>query len=109
MEPITWSSGEWGRQLTGELLRRWPRDESGALEAPVFLCHCSGLDMDEALLTSRMESYGIPCLRQYPENGDFGKLILGISGTGTDIYVPASLWADATELLRDPEEQHKEE
>ncbi|MBR4578787.1 MAG: hypothetical protein IKO22_04130 [Oscillospiraceae bacterium] len=103
MEATKWSSGEWGRQLTGDLLRRWPRDEDGVLDAPVFLCHCSGLDMDEALLTSRMEFYGIPCLRQYPENGDFGKIILGVSGTGVDVYVPASLWADASELLHDPE------
>lgn len=109
MENKAWSSGEWGRQLSGQLLKRWPRDENGALDAPVFLCHCSSLDMDEGLLVSRMESYGIPCLRQYPENGDFGKIILGVSGTGVDVYVPASLWADASELLHDPEEQHKEE
>ena len=102
MEPIKWSSGEWGRQLSGELLRRWPRDENGTLDAPVFLCHCSGLDMDEGLLVSRMESYGIPCLREYPENGSFGKIILGVSGTGIDVYVPASLWADASELLHEP-------
>ena len=58
--------------------------------------------MEEALTVARMESYGIPCLRQYPNNGDFGRLILGISGTGTDIFVPASLWADACQLLREP-------
>ena len=109
MENKAWSSGEWGRQLSGALLKRWPRDENGTLDAPVFLCHCSSLDMDEGLLVSRMESYGIPCLRQYPGNGDFGKIILGVSGTGIDVYVPASLWADASELLHDPEEQHKEE
>ena len=102
-------SEEWGRHLTGELLRRWPRDEEGQPEPPVYLCHRNGLDMDDTMLISRMESYGIPCLRQYPNNGEFGKLILGLSGTGVDIFVPASLWADACELLKEPEEWSEEE
>ncbi len=103
------ASAEWGRALRGDLLKRWPRDEEGQLEPPVYLCHCTGLDMDDALLISRMESYGIPCLRQYPNNGEFGKLILGVSGTGVDIFVPASVWADACELLRQPGETEKNE
>lgn len=103
------ASAEWGRQLPGELLDRWPRDEEGQLEAPVYLCHRKGLDLDDTMLIARMESYGIPCLRQYPNNGEFGKLILGLSGTGVDIFVPASLWADACELLREPEELSEEE
>ena len=100
---------DWGRHMPGELLDRWPRDESGALEAPVYLCHCRGLDMDDAVLVGRMESYGIPCLRQYPHDGEFGRLILGVSGTGVDIFVPACLWADACELLKEPEEEMEEE
>ena len=103
------SFGEWGRLITGDLLRRWPRDEDGELEPPVYLCHCTGLDMDDRLLISGMESYGIPCLKQYPGDGDFGKIILGMSGTGVDILVPAGVWADACELLRAPEELSEEE
>ena len=103
------SFGEWGRLITGDLLRRWPRDEDGELEPPVYLCHCTGLDMDDRLLISRMESYGIPCLKQYPGDGDFGKIILGMSGTGVDIFVPPGVWADACELLRAPEELSEEE
>lgn len=93
---------QWGGFVPGELLERWPRDESGEPEPPVYLCHCRGVDMEEALTVARMESYGIPCLRQYPDNGVVGRLILGVSGTGTDIFVPASLWADACQLLREP-------
>ena len=103
------ASVQWGRQMPGELIARWPRDEAGELEAPVYLCHCKPMDMEEALTVARMESYGIPCLRQYPNNGDLGRLIIGVSGTGVDIYVPASLWADACELLRAPEELSEEE
>ena len=109
MEESTKASPDWGRHIPGELLKRWPQDESGSLEAPVYLCHCRGLDLDDELLVSRMETYGIPCLRQYPNDGDFGRLILGASGTGVDIFVPASLWADACELLKDPEEEMEEE
>ena len=101
-------SPQWGKYIPGELLRRWPRDEAGEPEPPVYLCHCEPLGMAEALTVSRMESYGIPCLRQYPENGDFGRLIIGVSGTGTDIFVPASLWADACELLREPENERED-
>ncbi len=93
----------WGKSLPGALYERWPKDDAGEPEPPVYLCHCKGLDMDEALLVSRMESYGIPVLRQYPNNGAFGKLILGLSGSGVDIFVPASLWADACELLKEQE------
>ena len=65
--------------------------------------------MAEQLTVARMESYGIPCLRQYPENGDLGRRVAGVRGTGTDVFVPASLWADACELLREPEETEREE
>ena len=102
-------SVEWGKHLPGELFDRWPKDSSGQPEPPVYLCHCKGLDMDEAMLVSRMEGYGIPCLLQYPNNGEFGRLILGLSGTGVDVFVPASLWADACELLKEPEENEEEE
>ena len=104
----TKASEKWGRHLTGDLLERWPKDEDGQPEPPVYLCHCRGLDMDETMLVTRMESYGIPCLKQYPNNGEFGRLILGVSGTGTDVFVPASLWADASELLNAQEEQEEE-
>lgn len=100
---------EWGRYIPGELLDSWPRDEDGEPEPPVYLCHCDPPAMNEALFVSRMGAYGIPCLRQYPENGDLGRLIIGTSGTGTDIFVPASLWADACELLREPEENERED
>ena len=100
---------EWGRSLPGELLQRWPRDEAGEPESPVYLCHCTGLDMDDAMLISRMESYGIPCLRQYPNDGEFGKLILGLSGTGVDVFVPSSLWSDACQLLEEPGDINIEE
>ena len=46
-----------------------------------------------------LEAYGIPCLKRYPGNGSFGKVILGMSGQGTEIYVPKSMLEDAAALV----------
>jgi len=98
----------WGRRSFGELTRRWPKNADGVEDAPVYLCHCTGRDIDDIMLLSCMESYGIPCLTKYPNDGEFGKLILGMSGTGVDVFVPESMWADACELLKEPEETEEE-
>ena len=54
-----------------------------------------------------LEAYGIPCLRRYPGDGSFGRLILGISGQGVDILVPKSLYNDAKVLI-EGEMNHEE-
>ena len=89
---------EWGRRITGDLYKRWPRDEKGELIEPVFLTHCMNLDMSDEMTVNLLEAYGIPCLRQYPNDGDFGRLVLGVSGTGVDIYVPMTMYEDAVSL-----------
>ena len=102
-------NSNWSRSLPGELLERWPRDEGGAPEQPAWLCNCKNLDFSDELTMSMLEAYGIPCLRLYPGDGGFGRLILGMSGQGSDIYVPASLLEDARQLCEsrpeEPEEQ----
>ena len=89
---------EWGRKITGELLERWPKDENGELIEPVFLTHCASIDMSDEMLVNLLEAYEIPCVRQYPNDGDFGRLVLGMSGTGVDIYVPITMYEDAVNL-----------
>ena len=89
---------DWGRAELAGLSKRWPKDENGQFEEPVRLCTLSSLDMRDELLLNMLEAYGIPCLRLYPGDGAFGKLILGMSGQGTDIYVPKSLYEDAIVL-----------
>ena len=91
----------WGRYLTGDLYERWPKDSSGEPEKPVFLCNCSGLDMSDELKINMLEAYSIPCLRVYPGDGSFGRIVLGMSGQGTNIYVPESLYEDATLLCKE--------
>ena len=89
---------DWGRAELAGLYDRWPKDENGQPEEPVRLSTLSALDMRDELLLNMLEAYGIPCLRLYPGDGAFGKLILGMSGQGTDIYVPKSLYEDAKVL-----------
>lgn len=88
----------WGRKLTGELYERWPKNENGEPVEPVFLTHCMSLDMRDEMLVNLLEAYGIPCLRQYPNDGDFGRLMLGMSGPGVDVYVPRNMYEDAINL-----------
>lgn len=89
---------EWGRKITGQLLERWPKDEKGELIEPAFLTHCMSFDMSDEMIVNLLEAYGIPCVRQYPSDGDFGRLILGMSGPGVDIYVPITMYEDAVNL-----------
>lgn len=98
---------EWGRRITGELLERWPKDEKGEPVEPVFLTHCSNLDFNDEMTVNLLEAYSIPCLRQYPNDGDFGRLVLGVSGTGVDIYIPNTMYEDAVNLTEGNAEYEK--
>ena len=57
--------------------------------------------MGDELKINMLEAYSIPCLRMYPGDGGFGRVVLGMSGQGTDIYVPKSLLEDAIELCKE--------
>ena len=61
--------------------------------------------MNDDLKVNMLEAYGIPCLRIYPGDGSFGRVVLGMSGFGTDIYVPESLVEDARALCQQPDEE----
>lgn len=93
---------DWGRVLPGDLYERWPKAVSGEPEAPALLCNCKSLDLGDELRVNMLEAYGIPCLKIYPGDGGFGKLVLGMSGQGVDIYVPQSMLADAQALCEAP-------
>ena len=88
----------WGRSIRGELFEKWPKTADGTPEQPEWLCNCRSNDLGDELKINMLEAYGIPCLRMYPGDGSFGRLILGMSGQGTDIYVPKSMLEDAVAL-----------
>ena len=98
----------WGRSLPSSFLERWPKTPSGDPEKAVLLCNCSAVDLNDVLTMNMLETYGIPCMPDYPGNGSFGKVVIGMSGQGTDIYVPESKLEEAQNLLAsEPEEQEE--
>lgn len=90
--------GSLSRALRGDLYERWPKDENGIPEEPVLLGTAVNLNLFDVLTVNMLEAYGIPCLKRYPGDGVFGKLITGMSGPGTEIYVPKSMLKDAEAL-----------
>ena len=88
-----WSFGKPSKGLP------WPKGDQGEPVPPAFLTHLSAVDLEGQIAISLLESAGIPVVIQHPNGGDFGKIILGFSGTGLDIYVPVTLLEDAQGLL----------
>ncbi len=89
----------WGWEKTGELTDKWPKDENGEPEEPKFLEHITGSQFEIAMHKNMLSAFGIPVLEHYPLDGQFGKLILGMSGTGVDLLVPASMAEEACQLI----------
>ena len=51
---------EWGRDLPGEMLEKWPKDENGVFVPAAWLTNCSQIDMGDAILTVVLNSCGRP-------------------------------------------------
>jgi len=81
----------------------WPNGEDGNPVPPAFLTHLSAVGLEGQIAISLLESEGIPVVTQHPNGGDFGKIIIGFSGTGLDLYVPMPLLEDARGLLESEE------
>ena len=91
--------GSFGRSKPGELYKQWPRTENGEPVPPKFLAHCTSRDVEDVMLVNYLQSYGIPAAVIHPGDGSFGKVVLGISGTGSSIYVPETMYDQAKELM----------
>ena len=91
--------GSFGKSLPGELYRQWPRTPEGEIVPPKFLAHCTSRDIEDVMLVNYLQSYGIPAAVIHPGDGAFGKVVLGISGTGSSIYVPETMYDQAKELM----------
>ena len=92
---------EWGRVDWTAVSDNWPRGEDGAPVPPRYFCHRSCVDMSDRLLVNMLEAYGIPCACVDPGDGGFGRVVLGMSGQGVDIYVPENLYDDAVALSKE--------
>jgi len=72
----------------------WPVDENGEPIPPVFLTRVFGTQIDYEMKAGMLETYGIPVIRNISALGNFGKIVLGFSGTGMEILVPATMFDD---------------
>ena len=93
----------WGMTGSG-VPADWPQSPSGEPVAPVLLQHMSGKVNEADILVEMLRSYGIPVLRAYGNFGTLGKIIMGYSGEGLDLYVPESMLEDAKNLLQPVDE-----
>ena len=93
----------WGQFQQGELLESWPRNEDGTPVEPAYLCTRSCNDLSDQLTANMLKAYGIPFLCMERAEGSLGRVVLGISGYGVELYVPATLLGDAKTLIEDSE------
>ena len=77
----------------------WPNNEAGVAVPPAFLVHIHGGPLDMELTLNLLEAYGIPYVCEYPNNGLFGKLILGYPPGGIRVFVPETMLEDAQNIL----------
>lgn len=80
--------------------KNWPRGSDGEPVSPALLTTDSDFEAYGGLVTSKLESYGIPFFTRCGKNGQVGRVIGGFSAAGLEIYVPQDLLEDAKELLR---------
>ncbi|MGE4484652.1 MAG: hypothetical protein AB7C97_06015 [Oscillospiraceae bacterium] len=90
---------DWGFQNFGKMQENWPKNLDGSPVKPVFLEFLGEVDMAAELDLNLLAAYDIPFVCMYPNNGEFGKIILGMSGTGVEIYVPETLLEDAQNIM----------
>ena len=94
MDPSKWAGFRFGGKED-----KWPKDAQGEPVPPAFLQHITGSQLECEMAVNLLTAYDIPVFRTFPNDGEFGKLILGFAGTGMDIYVPETLLADAQNIL----------
>lgn len=93
----------WAKTGEGEL--PWPVTETGEPEQAVFLANVSDTGVDAELIVGMLRAFGVPVVRGFREDGQLGKIILGFSGYGESLYVPAGRLELARELLKPSEEE----
>lgn len=90
---------EWNFRLEKEQEPTWPVGVDGSPERAVLLTGGSDLGSGGDITASMLRAFGVPVLQRYPGDGQLGKVLLGFSGYGFDLYVPESMLALAKELI----------
>jgi len=84
----------------------WPTRGDGTPEPPAHLVNCVGMDLDQTITTTMLESFGIPYLLYSQIKSSAGKTIVGCIAQNGDIYVPESLRDTALALLNGGDEMN---
>ena len=90
---------DWGFSKKKKIWDSWPKKEDGELVAPAFLLHAGGNPLETEMTLGLLEAYGVPSVCQYPNDGEFGKLIIGYAAGGVDIFVPVTQLEEARDIL----------
>jgi hypothetical protein len=90
---------DWGFKKKKKLTDIWPKKADGEMVAPAYLMHAGGNPLDTEITLSLLDAYGIPAVCQYPNDGEFGKLIIGHAAGGVDIFVPETMLDEAKDIL----------
>jgi uncharacterized protein (DUF697 family) len=87
-------------------------DESGIEAWPpeTALLMTANDEIQANIVESLLKAYGIPLSRTYKGNDTFGKIVLGLTVNGIDLYVPKSAIDEAKGIIENelPEEQQME-
>ena len=88
----------------------WPKTEGGEDVTPAYLTHTTDGDMQTQITVNLLEAYGIPVVTQYPNDGGFGKVVMGIAGGGVDLFVPETMLEQAKDILEsEPVEEDQQD
>ncbi len=86
----------------------WPLGPDGKPERGVLLTQTGDFGADGDMTQAMLRAFGIPVVSRYPGDGSFGRVMLGFSGYGRELYVPEGQRALARELLRAPGTESEE-
>ncbi len=92
-------NGEWSFKYTSGIVGAWPVGPDGQPEEPVFLERIFGNETELVMTRNMLWACGVPSVGRYPSDGVLGKVILGQSGFGMDIFVPKSTLEDAKNII----------
>ena len=95
--------------LPGSVSRNWPKDQHGQPEKPVFLTHLQSTDMADTVTVNMLSAFGIVSFLVHPGDGSFGKVVMGMSGTGSDLYVPECDYEQAKLLMESESDDQLQE
>lgn len=83
------------------------QEQEATAEEETALLMTANNDIQANIVESLLKAYGIPLSRKYKGNDTFGKIILGLTVNGIDLYVPKSALEEAMGIIENelPEEQ----